>query len=72
MQKIHQDLLDKMYELLGGRLVQYTIPKEHIDDVSCMARGGSWLNTCHTEPQDQLLMHSMVDQGLWDLCLVNE
>ena len=66
-----QDLQKKMYGLSGGIPVQYTIPEGHVDDVSSTARGRSWLDSCHTEPRDQGLMHLMVRQGLWNMCRVN-
>ena len=57
----------KMHDLSGGKPVKYIIPANHVDDLSSTARGKSWLQSAHTEPRDQALMHSMDLQGLWNL-----
>lgn len=67
-----RDLNHKMHELSGGVPIKCTIPADHADDMSCMARGKSWLQGCYTEPREQALMHAMVQQGTWRLSEIDE
>lgn len=67
-----EDLDRKMYSLSGGKPIDYTIPVEHVDDLSSTGRGKSWLQVAHTQPREQALMHSMVSQDIWNLSWVDE
>ena len=70
--KMLADLQERMYALSGGKPVKYTIPEDHVDDLSSTGRGLSWLQGCHTEPRNHALMHAMVREDLWNLSVVNE
>ena len=72
IQRMQEDLLEKMYDLSGGTPVQYTIPTGHTDDLTSTGRGESWLKGCYTEPQEHGLMHAMVKKGLWNLSQLDE
>jgi len=71
VQSMLKDLEDMMYSLSGGVPIKCTIPTDHADDMSSMARGDSWLQGSHTEPREHALMHAMVKQGTWNLNAVN-
>lgn len=72
VRKMLEDLLKQMHSLSGGNPVKYSIPEDHVDDLTSTARGNSWLDGCHTEPRDHALMHAMVKGGTWGLSTVNE
>jgi len=67
IQKMLEDLQAKMYGLSGGTKVKYSIPKDHVDDLSSTGRGSSWMRGCRTEPATHALMLAMIDAGRWNL-----
>lgn len=72
VQKMFDDLLENMYALSGGEPVEFTVPKNHVDDLASTVRGESWLAGCHTTPPDHALMESMARKDLWSMsCAVD-
>lgn len=67
VQKMLDDLQKKMYDLSGGEPVEFTIPDNHVDDLSSLGRGRSWMDSCHTTPRNHALMESMAKKDLWNL-----
>jgi len=69
VQEMLKVLKGKMFGLTGGKPVQYHIPENHVDDLSSLARGVSWMDKCYTEPREQGLMYTMLQGGHWNLCV---
>jgi hypothetical protein len=67
VQKMLDDLVKKMYELSGGQPVEFTIPENHVDDLSSFGRGRSWMDTCQTTPPDHALVEAMSKKDLWNM-----
>jgi len=40
----------KMHDLSGGKPVSYKIPNNHVDNLSSMEWGKSWMHVSYTEP----------------------
>ena len=70
IQKMSGDLEAQLYGLTGGKEVGYTLPKNHVDDLSSTARGMSWMDRCKTMPRDQGLMYHMIKEGLWNMSVL--
>jgi len=72
VQSMLSSLNKKMHGLSGGNPVKYSIPEKHVDDLSSMERGKSWMHSSYTEPREHALMQAMVREGQWNLTWVNE
>ena len=67
VQTMFDDLVKKMHKLSGGRPVEFSIPENHIDDLSSFGRGRSWMDNCQTTPRDHALVEAMARNDLWNM-----